>query len=441
MPTPNIVHADFLRNLSITALNEMQEAAIAKADTENNLVIIAPTGTGKTLAFLIAVHNKLNPSAKGLQAIIVTPTRELALQVELVFRSMKTQFRVTCCYGGHSMKIEQDSLRTGPAVMIATPGRLADHIDRDSVDVTTARIVVLDEFDKSLQMGFHVQLQMLFKTLDGKQQHILTSATKLNTLPDFLPFRKPATLNFLPEETDTQKLRINVVRTRQLSKEEALIRLVAGFDQESCLIFCNTREAVEDISSVFRKHKFEHGVFHGAMEQIDREKNLIKFRGAAHNVLIATDLAARGLDIPEIKHIVHYQLPPREEEFIHRNGRTARMHAHGQSYLLLGDSEPLPTYVEKHLPEVALPKTLKLPPSPQYVCLYVSAGKQDKISKGDIAGLFMKKAGLEGDEIGLITLLDHVSFVSVKRAKLAHVLRVLKGEKLKKEKVKVEVAE
>lgn len=441
MPNLNTAHAGFLKNLSIDALNEMQAAAIAKAETETNLVLLAPTGTGKTVAFLFALYNKLNPEAKGLQAIIVTPTRELALQIELVFKAMKTQFRVTCCYGGHSMKLEQDSLRNAPAVMVATPGRLADHIDRDSVDVSTAKIVVLDEFDKSLQMGFHAQLQLLFNTLDGRQQHILTSATRLNTLPDFLPFKKPAVLNFLPEALDNQKLRINVVRTRQLLKAEALMRLVAGFNQEACLVFCNTREAVEEISDVFHQHKFEHGVFHGALEQIDREKNLIKFRGGAHHVLVATDLAARGLDIPEIKHIVHFQLPPREEEFIHRNGRTARMHAHGQSYLLLGDNESLPSYADKNLPEIVLPKSLKLPPLPQYVCLYISAGKQDKISKGDIAGLFMKKAGLEGDELGLITLLDHVSFVSVKRTKLAKVLNVLKGEKLKKEKVKVELAE
>jgi superfamily II DNA/RNA helicase len=176
------------------------------------------------------------------------------------------------------------------------------------------------------------------------------------------------------------------------------------------------------------------------MEQIDREKNLIRFRGGAHNVLISTDLAARGLDIPEIRHIVHYQLPPREEEFIHRNGRTARMHAHGQSYLILADDESLPTYLDKDLPEVSLPKALKLPPAPQYACLYISAGKKDKISKGDIAGLFMKKAGLQGDEIGLITILDYASYVSVKRSMLSKIQSALKDERLKKIKVKIEVA-
>lgn len=435
----SVVHSAFLKNLSISELNAMQEAVIEKAAFTNNLMLVAPTGSGKTLAFLIAVFNKLNTQDKGVQAIVVAPSRELALQIEQVFKSMKTSCKVTCCYGGHSVKTEQDSLRDAPALLIATPGRLADHIDRDSFDASSVKIVVLDEFDKSLQMGFHDQLKMLFKVLNGKQQHILTSATTMDALPDFLPFRKPDTLNFTTDEADV-RLDLKLVRTKSADKVETLMRLVAGFNQEVCLVFCNHREAVERISMLFRDHGFEHGIFHGAMEQIDREKNLIKFRGGAHNVLIATDLAARGLDIPEIRHVVHYQLPPKEDAFIHRNGRTARMHAHGKAYLILADDESLPVYLDQKLEEVALSKSLQLPPPPAYACLYISAGKKDKISKGDIAGLLMKKAGLQGDDVGLITILDHASFVSVKRSLVNKVLATIKDERLKKMKVKIEIA-
>jgi superfamily II DNA/RNA helicase len=337
------------------------------------------------------------------------------------------------------MKIEQNSLSEAPALIIATPGRLADHIDRESFDTSFVKIVVLDEFDKSLQMGFHTELKMLFKNLSGKQQHVLTSATTLEALPDFLPFKKAETLNYLKDEVEV-KLKLKLVRTKSADKVETLMRLVAGFNQEVCLVFCNHREAVERISALFKKYNFEHGIFHGAMEQIDREKNLIKFRGGAHNVLIATDLAARGLDIPEIKHVVHYQLPPKEDAFIHRNGRTARMHAHGEAYLILADDESLPEYIDKKLEEVTLPKALKLPPPPKYASLYISAGKKDKISKGDIAGLLMKKAELQGDDIGMITTLDHSSYVSVKRPLANTVLNKLKEERLKKMKVKIELA-
>lgn len=436
----SLVYAAFLKNLSIEKLNPMQEAVIAKASNTHNIMLLAPTGTGKTLGFLIAIFNRLTAHDKGVQAIVVAPSRELALQIEQVFKTMKTSYKVTCCYGGHSVKMEQDSLRDAPAVLIATPGRLADHIDRKSFDPLTVKIVVLDEFDKSLQMGFHEQLRMLFKALNGKQQHVLTSATNNEDLPDFLPFRKAEVLNFIPEES-AAKLQLKMVRTRSADKVETLMRLVAGFNQEVCLVFCNHRDAVERISQLLRDNNFEHGIFHGAMEQIDREKNLIKFRGGAHNVLISTDLAARGLDIPEIRHIVHYQLPPREEEFIHRNGRTARMHASGEAYLILADDdESLPKYLDDKLPEIVLPKNLTLPPPPVFASIYISAGKKDKISKGDIAGMLMKKAALQMDDVGLITILDHASYVAVKRAVLKKVLTAIKDERIKKMKVKIELA-
>lgn len=435
----NEAYAPFLKNLSIAELKPMQEAVIERAASSKNLMLVSPTGTGKTIAFLIAIYNTLRPQEKGVQAVVVAPSRELALQIEQVFKSMKTSYKVTCCYGGHDMKIEQDSLRDAPALLIATPGRLADHIERNSFDPKTIRLVVLDEFDKSLQLGFHDQVKILFNALNGTQRHILTSATMMDALPDFLPFTKADILNFTPEDAET-KLQLKLVKTTSADKVEGLIRLVAGFNQEVCLIFCNHREAVERISQVFRNNKFEHGIFHGAMEQIDREKNLIKYRGGAHNVLIATDLAARGLDIPEIKHVVHYQMPTNEDAFIHRNGRTARMHAEGQAYLIQADDESLPEYISQRMEEIKLPKDLKLPPPPAYSCIYISAGKKDKISKGDIAGLLMKKADLKGDELGLITVLDHSSYVSVSRTLVKKVLESLKDERIKKMKVKIEVA-
>jgi superfamily II DNA/RNA helicase len=305
--------------------------------------------------------------------------------------------------------------------------------------------VVLDEFDKSLQMGFHEPLRVLFRALSGKQQHLLTSATRFVDLPDFLPFKDVETVNYLTGES-ASRLQLKKVRTTALEKVETLVRLVAGFNQEVCLVFCNHREAVERISSLLTTHRMEHGILHGAMEQMDREKNLIKFRGGAHNLLIATDLASRGLDIPEIRHVVHYQLPPKLEGFIHRNGRTARMHAEGIAYLILAEDEALPDYLdEKYLgaepiTELIVSRSVQLPPPPKYICLYISAGKKDKISKGDIAGLLTKKGGLQGDDVGLITTLDHSSYVCIKRTTVDQVLARIKNEKLKKLKVKVEIA-
>lgn len=435
----NPIHTEFLRNLSIVSLNEMQTTFIEKATASGNVMLLAPTGSGKTLAFLIPLIDKLQPEATGVQALIITPSRELALQIEQVFRSMKTSYKVSCCYGGHSIKIELNSLSEAPAVIIGTPGRLMEHIERKSFDPRFVKMVVLDEFDKSLQLGFSDQLSVIFKALSGKQQHFLTSATRLDVWPTFLPFKNPETLNYLKDES-LSRLSLKVVHTKSVDKVETLMRLVAGFNQEVCLVFCNHREAVERISALFKQHNFEHGILHGAMEQIDREKNLIRYRGGAHNVLIATDLASRGLDIPEIKHVVHYQLPPQQESFIHRNGRTARMHAEGQAYLILASDETLPDYIDKSVAVLSVNPKIQLPPPPRFVCLYISAGKKDKISKGDIVGLLTKKGGLQSDDIGLITTLDFSSYVSVQRAMVRDLLVKVKNERLKKLKVKIEIA-
>ncbi len=414
------LHAALLKNLSIVELNAMQQTVIEKTASSGDFMILSPTGSGKTLAFLIPLVGKLKPDGQGVQALIVVPSRELALQIEHVFKSMKTSFKVSCCYGGHSMKMEQNSLSEAPAVIIGTPGRLADHIARKSFQASRVRMVVLDEFDKSLQMGFHEPLRVLFKALSGKQQHLLTSATRFVDLPDFLPFKEVETMNYLKEEV-TSKLQLKLVRTTTLDKVETLMRLVAGFNQEVCLVFCNHREAVERISSLLTSNRLEHGILHGAMEQIDREKNLIKFRGGAHNLLIATDLASRGLDIPEIKHVT--------------------------AYLILAEEERMPEYIDHRLigagnslEELVVSKKWQLPPPPEFICLYISAGKKDKISKGDIAGLLTKKGGLQGNEVGLITTLDHSSYACIKRTLVDKVLKNIKNERVKKMKVKIEIA-
>jgi len=436
---PSAARAAYLKNLGLTAFNDMQITTAEKAVAAPNLMLLAPTGSGKTLAFLLPLTEALKTEGKGVQALVVAPSRELCLQIEQVFRQMKTSFRVCCCYGGHAMKVEQNSLNDAPEVVIGTPGRLADHLTRGSFDPRTVSLVVLDEFDKSLQMGFHEQLRVIFNALSGKQRHLLTSATRLENWPDFLPFTKPQTLDYLKDEKLT-RLELKLVRTTSVDKVETLMRLVAGFNQEVCLVFCNHRDAVERISALLADHNIAHGMLHGAMEQIDREKNMIKFRAGANTILIATDLASRGLDVPEIRHVVHYQLPPTPEAFLHRNGRTARMHADGQAYLVLANDETLPPYIDKSVEEIFVDRKLKKPQPPAFTCLYISAGKKDKISKGDIVGLLTKKGGLQPEDIGLIATLDYSSYVAVKRPLVDETLARIKNEKLKNTKVKIEVA-
>jgi superfamily II DNA/RNA helicase len=431
--------APYLENLGIDSLNDMQKEFISRTPKNPHLVLLAPTGSGKTVAFLVSLLNRMKENVREVQALIIVPSRELAIQIEQVFKSLKTAYKVSTVYGGHSSKLESNSLGEAPALIIGTPGRLADHIERGSFDPKSVHTVILDEFDKSLQMGFHEQLKVIFAALSGDQNHMLTSATVLKRLPDFLPFVDHRTVNFL-KDVEESNLELKLVHSSSKEKGETLMKLVAGFQDESTIVFCNHRDAVDRLSSLLNEYDYHHSVLHGGLEQIDREKNLIRFRSKVTNLLIATDLASRGLDIPEIKHVVHYQLPPKEDAFIHRNGRTARMHAEGCSYMVLANDESRPDYIQEFIEEFKVGDKL-IPPVPQeWTCLYVSGGKKEKISKGDIVGLLTKKGELTSNEIGLITIMDFASYVAVKSNLVQKLLPKLKNERLKKIKPKIEEA-
>ncbi len=435
----NAIRENICKKLNIEALNPMQEAAIEKGLSGESLMILSPTGSGKTIAFLTLILNQLSTTKEGVTSLVVVPSRELALQIETVFKTLQTSFKVTCCYGGHSVKIEEQTLVEAPALIVGTPGRIADHLLRGTVNLSKVDVVVLDEFDKLLQMGFEPEMEKIFDAFRNKPQVILTSATWLDNVPGFLRMGKYGTVDYRVEEES--RLKLNLVRSSDADKSKVLIELARYFNQEPAIVFLTQREDVLRLSLILEKEDIAHGIFHGAMEQIDREKSLIKFRSGAHNLLIATDLAARGLDIPEIKHIVHFQCPTRESEFVHRNGRTARMHADGNAYFILLEDENLPSYLENE--EV---NNLKIKPNssqksyPNYSCIYISAGKKDKISKGDILGFLTQNCGLQGEEIGLITVLDKTSFVAIKREKVRELLKQLNSPRIKKIKVKIALA-
>ncbi|MBI0400487.1 DEAD/DEAH box helicase [Cyclobacterium marinum] len=429
----------FLERLSLKNFNKMQLEFMEKASGDAPVMLLAPTGSGKTLAYLIPMVQHLEASTADATALIIIPSRELALQITEVFKSLKTNFHACVCYGGHSMRTEENRLMEKPKVILGTPGRLSEHAQKGNLTDLNISLVILDEFDKSLQFGFHEQLSVIFKDLSEGQKYFLTSATTLNTLPEFLPFKTYEKVDFL-KEGEVMTLLLQLVRTSSVEKIDSLMRLVSDFGQESTLVFCNHRDAVDRISLLLTDFGFEHVVLHGGMEQIDREKNLIKFRSGTHSLLIATDLASRGLDIPEIKHIVHYQLPPKKDAFVHRNGRTARMMAEGQSYLLLAHEETFPEYVDNNLPEYQLPQEIKTPESSPLTCIYLSVGKKNKVSKGDIVGFFTKRGGLKGSEIGMINILDNASYVAIPTERVDDLLNNTYNQKLKKLKVKMEVA-
>ena len=417
----------------------MQLASIEANNNSDEVILLADTGSGKTLAFLIPIANLLDRSNPVTQALVVVSSRELALQIEQVFKKMGTGFKVTCCYGGHLRETEENNLKQAPALIIGTPGRLADHIRRGNINTGTISTLVLDEFDKSLEQGFEAEMLFILSSLPALKKRILTSATEAVEVPDFVGLKNPEKLNFLTGE-QSPALAVQFVRCPDADKPTALFNLICALGNRSTIVFCNQREMVEQASYFLKDKGILNVFYHGAMEQQERDVALCKFRNGTSSLLITTDLAARGLDIPHIRYIIHYQLPTSQESFIHRNGRTARMDASGTAILLLAPHETIPPYIEPEPLEKVLPEQAELPAKPDWTTFYISAGKKDKVNKIDIVGFLSNKGRLKKEDIGLIEVKDFFSFVAVRKSKAGATLQLIKEERIKNKKVKIEIA-
>ncbi|MBO9561400.1 MAG: DEAD/DEAH box helicase [Niastella sp.] len=428
-----------LTNLKIDALNEMQQASLEANRQSDGVVLLSDTGSGKTLAFLLPVTQLLDKHKKFTQALIVVPSRELALQIEQVFKKMGTGFKITCCYGGHLRETEENNLKQAPALIVGTPGRLGDHIRRGNITTAHIETLVLDEFDKSLEQGFEEEMSFVVGSLPALKKRILTSATAAVEVPAFVGLQEPVTINFLTGEK-SPALAVQQVRSEDADKSETLFRLICALGNRSTIIFCNQREFVEQVSTFLRDKGIYNVWYHGAMEQQERDSALCKFRNGTSNILVTTDLAARGLDIPNIRYIIHFQIPTSEESYTHRNGRTARMDASGTAILLLGPKEYVPPYISPEPTVIELPATAELPSKPVWTTLFIAAGKKDKVNKVDIVGFLTNKGQLKKEDVGLIEVKDFFSFVAVRKTKAGHTLHLIQKEKIKNKKVKIEVA-
>ena len=426
----------------IDALNEMQLATIEAISKPNDVVLISPTGSGKTLAFLLPLLEIFDKEKEGVQVLILVPTRELALQIEQVFKQMSTGFKVNTCYGGHDVKTEKNNLQHPPALLIGTPGRIAHHLRKQNLTTKDVHTLILDEFDKSLEAGFHEEMSFIIKSSARIKKRILTSATPLKEIPGFVGLKKHEELDYTNNNKQEVKeaLKVRSVRVAGDDKLEALMLLIAKIGNKSTMVFCNHRDAVNRISEQLEFYKVEHGTYHGGLEQVDREKTLIKLRNGSISLLITTDLAARGLDIPEIEAVIHYQLPTTEDTMIHRNGRTARMHATGTVYFLLDIEDHLPPFLEIEPEEETLPSKFVAPKPGKWKTLYIGAGKKDKINKMDIVGMLLQKGDLQKDDVGKIEVLDHMAYAAIRADKIAATIKLIREEKIKNKKIKMQIS-
>jgi superfamily II DNA/RNA helicase len=424
--------AEILQKMGIDTLNSMQNQAIDTINSSAKVLILSPTGTGKTLAFLLPLINRLDPEIAGTQFMILVPTRELAIQIEQVVRNMGTGYKVNAVYGGRSGSKEKIELTHAPTILVGTPGRVADHIRRDRINLHRIKNLVIDEYDKSLEVGFEKEMKEILSALPSLERKVLTSATHKSKVPKFINFKNAVSLDFLEAKTNDLDLSWVLSPSNTLY---TLLDLLKSLGDSRGIIFFNLKNTLNSVSDFLKDEQVEHTWFYGGMEQVDRERSLIQFRNSSQRILLATDLAARGIDIPELDYIIHYEMPSREAEFIHRNGRTARMNTDGVALCIKGQDDPIPEYA-KDIKTKEIQAAIGIPKN-KWRTLFVSGGRKDKISKGDIVGLFMKKGNIKGNELGMIELKTDCAFVAVSSAKANEVCQKLSNQRLKKKKVRI----
>lgn len=279
-------HANSIQHLGITQLNAMQQDALEAIHQHNNVMLLSPTGSGKTLGFLLPLLEQLQPATGQIQALVLAPSRELALQIGEVFRQLRTGHKITCCYGGHDIKVEINNLTESPSLLVGTPGRILDHITRGNINPNHISTLVLDEFDKCLDMGFADEMGEILMHLPNIRKRVLTSATPIGELPLFTGIDQITTLNYLETAPVDHKLEIRRVNAWQTDKLDTLLTLICKLGDQSMLIFLNHRDAVERVS----RHLTDKGVinefFHGGLEQRDRESTITRFRNGSCRILI-----------------------------------------------------------------------------------------------------------------------------------------------------------
>lgn len=430
-----------LAKLAITDLTPMQEEALAACRTANDVVLLSPTGTGKTLAYLLPLIERLQLGVAGVQAMVIVPSRELALQIDMVWRAMALPWKAMSVYGGRAAMDEHRSMKgMAPSVVVGTPGRLNDHLGKGNIDARTVRTLVIDEFDKCLELGFQGEMQQVIEQLPSVRNRYLTSATDMEEIPAFTGVRDAVRIDYLDTAHAESRVSTYVVHAESKDKLHTLYKLLCALGGGQTIVFCNHRESVERVGGYLREQRLAHEVYHGGMEQELRERALYKFRNGSSNVLISTDLAARGLDIPEMQHVIHYHLPGSEEAYIHRTGRTARWDAEGCSYLILHGEEHVPEYLATEVEDYVLPERASRPEPPQWTTLYIGRGKKDKINRVDIAGFLYKRGGLTRDDVGTIDVHDYYAYVAVRRTKVKQLLAMVANEKIKGLKTRMEIA-
>lgn len=429
-----MTQAEILKNLGIKTLNAMQQSAVKLiSENQSDIVILSPTGTGKTLAYLLPLVAKIDINRPTLQIVVIVPSRELAQQSVAVLKSMRCGVRGLACYGGRMAMDEHRQIReVMPQIVFATPGRLLDHLNKGNLHPEDVRYIVIDEFDKCLEMGFTEEMQSILNCFPSRTIHrILLSATNAELIPRFLGATDTKYLDFLNDKTIDKRVTFEYCKSQQRDKLETLLKLLIQLGDSSSIVFVNHRDAAERIACFLKEQGFVVSIYHGGLDQRQREDAIFRFSNGSTSVLVATDIASRGLDIEVVGSIIHYHLPDTKEIFLHRIGRTARWDATGKSIFLLGPEETIPEFVEIEHEEISIDSNNTIIPQPKMSTIYIGKGKKDKLSRGDVLGFLCKKGGLDKTEVGNIDVRERYCYVAVSRKEVKKLLQKVAGEKIK----------
>ena len=429
-----------LSTLGFVSMTEIQEKAINPILDGSDILAQSKTGSGKTLAFGLPCVMNTNTNNYKPQTIIITPTRELADQIAVELRRVaayKSNLKILTLYGGVPLRAQADSLAKGAHILIGTPGRIQDHLAKETLTLENIKTLVLDEADRMLDMGFYDEIVKIGSNMPRGKQTLLFSATfpaNIEKLAKAL-LKQPVTIKV---DTVIEENKIDELVYETSDKFKTLGTLIQSYKPESLLIFCNTK--VEVMALTDKLLKLGHATIdiHGDLDQRDRNESVIAFANGSKRIMVATDVASRGLDIKDIELVINYDLPFDAEVYTHRIGRTGRADATGTAISLFSpkDREKC-AYVLAKAKKAAL-KDLRVDAKfkmlSEYDTLCLNGGKKTKLRAGDIIGTFCKEIGIENSMIGKINITDTKSYIALHHTVVDKVFKALKNVKIKKKK-------
>jgi len=429
-----------LDTLGFTQMTPIQEKAIEPTLEGRDILAQSKTGSGKTLAFGLPCIMQTNTQNYKPQTIIITPTRELAEQIAVELRrvaSYKSNLKILTLYGGVPLRAQADSLAKGAHILIGTPGRIQDHLAKETLTLESIKTLVLDEADRMLDMGFYDEIVKIGSNMPRGKQTLLFSAT----FPEKIEKLAKALLNqplSIKVDTQQEEAKIEELLYEVDNKSKALSTLIQAYKPESLLVFCNTKVQVMELTDSL--HAQGHSVIdiHGDLDQRERNESVIAFSNGSKRIMVATDVASRGIDIKDIALVVNYDIPFDEEVYTHRIGRTGRADATGQAITLFtaNDKEKCAYVLQKakkaQLKDLRVDSKFRM--QSEYDTLCLNGGKKTKLRKGDILGTLCKEIGIDNTHIGTITLTDTKSYIALHHSIVDKVFKALKKVKIKKKK-------